>query len=256
MISALVYVDFEATGLRPSQAHIIQVGAVCEIGERRYTFEELSCPTVHVSDRICEITGLKRLDINRARGVREVLETFVAFLTSLPASSIILVAYNGQRYDFPLFYWNCVKYGLKYEDIVQKCNIIYLGDPLLWLRTTLKTERMVRTRSGRPSYKLGDVYECMYQRRFEDAHTALADATALLEITSDPQHVREGFMICPSAYLIPALSLVEGFTTQLQSKEKKSRTVSKVTMMREPSEVLRFLRGYSSNVRSDACHRD
>jgi DNA polymerase III epsilon subunit-like protein len=238
---AVVSLDFEATGLRTQNAHIIQIGACCDIDGKRFEFEELCCPTVPVSDKICSITGLAREDINKARSVREVIEAFVVFLQSLPAMNITLVAYNGHRYDFPLFYWNCSKYGLNYMNIIRRCNIVYLGDPLLWLKTSLKTEHMVRSRSGRPSYKLGDVYECMYHRRFQDAHTALADAAAVLDIINDPQHVKESFIVTPSEYIQEAARVTEGLTTKLKTKSKKS--VREPSMMCTPSKIVTFLRG-------------
>ena len=235
--ATLVSLDFEATGLRPDKSHIIQIGALCVIDGKSYEFEELCNPTVEVSDRICEITGLKHAEIRCARGVRDVLIRFMAFLRGLPTRNIVLIAYNGFRYDFPLLYSNCRKYGVQYEEFVTSCNIQSVGDPYLWVKRSLKTEHTIRNRYGRPSYKLGDVYECMFSRRFECAHTALADAKALLLIVTSPEHVLHPFETHAPLYIRPPLSI--GCPVLVKSAARKQIDIN---IPRNPSSILQFLR--------------
>ena len=231
-----VYVDFEATGRVPQLEHIIQIGATSRVGEKTYEFEELARPKKHVSDEICTITGLNRGDIEMASPVDAVLERFFQFLSGIPAESLTLVAYNGFAYDFPLLYHNCIKYGLSYSTMVTRCRILQHQDPLIWLRKQAKHACMLRTRSGRASFKLGDVYEAMFSERFDDAHTALADARAMARVCEEPEHVKGMFGEIPSGTLYTMFTTVfvcnmreaarTNATNTGRAKKKKTRSTA------------------------------
>jgi hypothetical protein len=65
-------------------------------------------------------------------------------------------------------------------------NVEFFNDPLRWAKDHLDAETLERNKYGRRSYKLGDVYRSTFGEDFECAHTALADARAMLRLMADP----------------------------------------------------------------------
>lgn len=91
----LVVFDFETTGLDSNQDQIIEIGAIRyrnwkEVGR----FESLVKPSVLISRRITEITGLTNKDLESAPSIIDVLPKFLDFF-----ESSLLLAHNA---DFDL----------------------------------------------------------------------------------------------------------------------------------------------------------
>lgn len=239
MSTIFVYVDFESTGLRVAQDDIIQVGATYTVDGTRVSFDELACPTVPLTDQICELTRLNRADVMAAAPLRDVLRAFSVFLLKVPGSARIgLVAYNGFKFDFPLLYHNCRRHRVSHPQSNSHGRVLAYYDPLLWIRGiapsdgppipgALPKSLLPRGRGGvRPSYKLSDVYRTMFGTDFKNSHTALADAMAMARICEDPVDTTTPFEAGVLHYQLETAAFQRAMT-QPAAKKKKKRAPGK-----------------------------
>jgi DNA polymerase III epsilon subunit-like protein len=122
-------------------------------------------PTMRWWVKLLNEKGFDICDIeleNVVRGfspVFEAVETFIEFC----GSGRRLISHNGSRFDDLILRAHLERFGLSLD--IQYC------DSLFMLRRVIKL----------PSYKLGNVYYSIFQKRFK-AHHALSDAKALRDI--------------------------------------------------------------------------
>lgn len=85
MADSYVALDLEMTGLKPREDRIIEIGAVKVInGEAEDSFSTLINPRMELPDRITEITGIRRQELENAPEIQEVLEPLSEFMEDLP----------------------------------------------------------------------------------------------------------------------------------------------------------------------------
>jgi hypothetical protein len=96
---------------------------------------------------------------------------------------MILVAYNGNIFDFPILYREMHRWGLTPSILLKKCNITYLLDPMMWAKYNIDQKSLtIFSEKNNRSFKLGHVHESLIGHKFENAHQALADTMGLRNI--------------------------------------------------------------------------
>lgn len=190
MTKTITAFDLETTGLDTQNDHIIQLGLV-KIDSK--TFKELGnkCwyikPTVDftISPEAEEKTGLTK---------EFILENGV-LLSSIwdEAREFIgdddILSYNGNHFDVPMLYYN-----------LQRSNLKFTFSGRMYY-DSLVIERK------RNSMKLGDVYKRYTGNELVDAHDALADVRALIEIFKHQTMNMEGIedpefnLVSPEGFL-------------------------------------------------------
>ncbi|MEW8546215.1 MAG: 3'-5' exonuclease [Candidatus Thiodiazotropha sp.] len=190
-----IYVDTETTKLG-YDAEITQLSAY--INDNK-TFNCYIMPQGFITEAASEITGLK---IKVSNGIRSMyhngqkvptvnlqdgLNNFLQWLDSLPLTQKILVAHNGNSFDFPIL----VKY-LENEGLLRKAETIIAGvcDSLPFIRRILP---------NRKSYKLENVFLDLLDSRF-DSHNAISDAKALADIFQKLHFQEEEFLKHSSSF--------------------------------------------------------
>ena len=188
----ILSIDLETTGLSRTD-DITQIAIICErwlqeeTGFKRIPLKQY-VTFVHtskiISTRISTLTHITNATVLHAPKMEIVLKeihTFVNETCSLEDVPRIMVAYNGVSFDVPMLV------SKTDEEWWKRLRISYLFDPLQYLRATCYDDtRLIRNTNGRPSFKLGDVHKAIYGSCIENAHNALYDADAVLNIMCDP----------------------------------------------------------------------
>ncbi|WP_416898648.1 MAG: PolC-type DNA polymerase III [Minwuia sp.] len=155
-----VCIDFETTGLKPSESRVIEIGAIRfnPSKELQTTFQTLVNPGVEVPKKITEITGITTAQIRRHDLPPEhAFEDLYRFIGDLP-----LIAYNAP-FDAKFLSAEWLRLGIRGNNEYQ--DILALARETLSLR----------------SYKLADVAKHLGVE-VEPDHRALSDAHAALLI--------------------------------------------------------------------------
>ena len=150
----LCFLDTEATGLSTTNDRVVQLGAVLvKDGAVHDTFDAMMNCGQPMSRGALRVTGLKQHVLNRAPSSRMVLQDFVHWLSR--SSNVVLVAYNGHRFDFPLLWKEFKRVGVKPPP--------HRGmlDPLVWAKKFVDQSRLARRSSGKCSFAQGDVYRAL-----------------------------------------------------------------------------------------------
>jgi DNA polymerase III epsilon subunit-like protein len=189
----LISIDCESTGLSVYNDQIVEFGAAIrkwntETGEVEVltSFSEYARPTVaRMSKKAAEITGISQESLQNEPVVQEVFNHFLAHINTVCDEQIprLLLSYNGFRYDIPLMTHELERckesYALTY---FRKLRIDYTIDMLPVCRASLDKTTLKRKATGTCSYKLGDVYSSVCKCPLENAHGALVDSVAVLDI--------------------------------------------------------------------------
>lgn len=151
----IVVLDFEATGLNPRTARIIEIGAVKLVGDTiADTFEEMVDPGQPLPQKITELTGITDGMLRDKQKASEVLPRLLEFI-----GDTAIAAHNA-AYDAPLLQQELKRIGLSLDTPVM--------DTLTYARKLLPDLK---------SYKLSAV--CKYFGvSLKNAHRAVHDATA------------------------------------------------------------------------------
>ena len=191
----LFSLDLEATGLSKIKDDIVEIGC-CVLLLTETSCVQLSeefsmyCkPTGAKMNRDASaVTGLTDLFLSDKPSFSAIMPKFLAFIQSVgdqyPTATRVLSAYNGNSYDFPLMVHQLQRYTDKGANhFFRIAKLAYFCDSLVVARASLDATRMKkRTKTGRCSYKLGDVYDSIFQKPIIGAHGALADCRAVCEI--------------------------------------------------------------------------
>lgn len=156
----VVVVDVETTGFRPTEATIIEIGAV-RLSGRRVTGEFFSLVSpgagVAVPETITELTGITDAMVSRAPGGADALAAFLAF-----ARGAVLVAHNAP-FDMGFLMSGCRAAGLDWPPTA-------VLDTAVLARLLLRDEQV-------PDCKLSTL-AAHFGTRTAPCHRALADAQA------------------------------------------------------------------------------
>ncbi len=156
----VVVVDVETTGFLPTEATIIEIGAV-RLSGRRVTGEFFSLvspgPGVTVPEAITELTGITDAMVGRAPRAADALAAFLAF-----ARGAVLVAHNAP-FDMGFLVSGCRAAGLDWPPAA-------VLDTAVLARLLLRDEQV-------PDCKLSTL-AAHFATRTAPCHRALADAQA------------------------------------------------------------------------------
>jgi DNA polymerase III epsilon subunit-like protein len=205
----LVSLDLESTGLSVYTEEVTQLGAsyervVIDVSgqvvsrQRLLHFVALVDPKREkLNPIVVRLTGLSRDMLRGQPRVGVVLQQFVAHTEQLrtPVDTVILLAYNGNAFDVPLLVAESMR-GVGLTEtlaLLAGLNVSYSVDMLPFARCHMTTANLDRTPTGRLSYKLGSVYQAACGVPLANAHDALVDCNAVLDILSSAQSVATAF---------------------------------------------------------------
>ena len=156
----LVILDIEATGDQINKDRIVEIGMVkLDVDGKETTFEKKINPEIPIPLSISEIHGIYDLDIKNCPTFKELAPEILSFIEGCD-----LGGFNSNKFDIPMLEEEFLRAGIdsKMEEkkLVDIQNIFH------------KMEK--RT--------LEAAYQFYCQKKLIDAHTALADAKATLEV--------------------------------------------------------------------------
>ena len=183
-----IYYDLETTGFKAEEDHITQIGACCPIpGQQTRTYTSYVSTDREIPEKVTQLTGItSELLFEKGLPLETVLEQFFAFIDDCRQETAsrfaALVSYNGQRFD-DVFLRVACRYGNRtLEERARRAGLLNLVDALPWCKRMLPSHRLVRNDFNRASYRLGDVYTCLFSGETFEAHRADADTLALARI--------------------------------------------------------------------------
>ena len=157
----LVFFDLESTGLNVSQDRIIQIAMIkINLNQTRENLEYLVNPQIPVRKEILNLTRIKQKDLNNAKTFREVAQEVKKFCAGCD-----FAGYNLKRFDIPLlleeFRRNDVEFTLDSTvGIIDIQTIFHKKEPR----------------------DLSAAYQFYCKKKMENAHSALGDTQATLDI--------------------------------------------------------------------------
>ena len=202
---SIVFVSFdlETTGFRATSDEILQIGACSStlIGlvdaSQGYlhqpAFDVLLAIQGTVPTMITELTGITSEMTASGRppveGIRMFLDYLRAQADSHTNSQLVLCSWNGKKFDVPFLKAACQRVGLTLEDEFARAGVYCHVDLLDFARKYIPPSRVPHPKQGGKSqYTLGNVHLCLTGKPIAQAHTATADARAVLNIL---RHIQE-----------------------------------------------------------------
>ncbi len=243
MQSILIGLDLEATDKKVMEAEITQIGLCFYLVGPGTLITELEGfqSFVHCKKKICEeasiVTGICDKDLIGAPCFNEVMDIatnhFVTVCEPYPTIDRTLVAFNGKKFDVPLLVYELYRNGKDPIAFLKNWKINKFFDPFHACKNVLDTTLLQKNARGQPSYKLECVYEALFKKPLENAHSALADANAMIHLVL--VHLRDPLV--DEKFLNNLLTLVRtikvkttttakvkmGNTLRLESQCKKAR---------------------------------
>lgn len=199
--SLRVCFDLETTGLSVDADQIVQLAAVSQ-QDSFQSFVKASRPINPVASKI---TGISDETIKDAPVFRVVHLQFKAWIRNLRAKSFRIVAHNGFRFDFPLWFTELKRAGFDVATEMKECRIE-------WFNDTFPIAQLVSV----PPFKLGILHERYVGTALTEAHEAKADCTGLqniIESTAFQFQTHENRSNCCWS--------VNGLITVLNNKQKE-----------------------------------
>ncbi len=194
----LIGIDLEATGKKKIDDQITQVGLSCELIDcenenklhiKLQQFQSLVQCDKKISEDASNITGIKDIDLKNAKKFIDVFDdvTYYIQTTCEQYKNVdrILVAYNGKGFDIPLLVNELRRHGKNPTDYLRQWKISFFFDPFIACKHVLDTTLLEKNKRGQPNYKLTCVYTALFKKPLIDAHTALADVNAMLELITE-----------------------------------------------------------------------
>lgn len=156
----LIIFDLETTGKNTNTDRIVQIGAI-KIQADSSVEEKvvLVNPMMSIPKEATEIHGISDEDVASAPEFRRIAKSFHIWL-----SGSDIGGYNSDNYDVPLLMQEFSRAGIVY-DVKDVCFI-----------DVLKIERVVN------SHRLEETYKRYTGKSLDEAHDALADARATLDV--------------------------------------------------------------------------
>ncbi len=184
--------DLESTGLNVFNARFVELGAaIWKFDTLSGTFEQIAtfvmrCRSpVPMELKSIQITGITQESVDsQPYTARDVLEKFAQFLNEHCIDQVprAPVGYNIEDFDLPMIICEAERCGLGAISYFQSLKLTCSVDLLPICRKSLETTKLDRKSDGCASYNLGSVYKSLLGKPLKDAHGALVDAIAALEV--------------------------------------------------------------------------
>jgi len=195
----LISFDLETTGLNKQKDRFVQLGVtIYECSplreEKKESFSLMSlggtkwnCRSeVRMHPESIKITGISQQAVDQetlsAADVLQLFRDFIRQKCSKENFKRILVAYNGKDFDLPILIYEAQRLPGGAEAYFRSLVLDALFDVLLAAREVLDATKLTRDAKGKCSYALGSVYQCLLQKPLDGAHSALADAEAVMDV--------------------------------------------------------------------------
>jgi DNA polymerase III epsilon subunit-like protein len=190
----IISFDLETTGLSTARDAITEfgmtlhtlkfdsLGKVIEFVDLP-SFQQYCCPRIPMCAEAAAVTGLTNEFLADKGCVSRIFPTLLAHLDEhlTPGVPRVLLAHNGKRYDLPLLAQECARV----TDVImffRSMKITLMVDSLNLCRAKLDTSNLIRNASGKPSYRLGDIYKSITKKALDGAHGAISDARAVVDV--------------------------------------------------------------------------
>jgi DNA polymerase-3 subunit epsilon len=156
----IIFFDLETTGVDVSTDRIVEIACIkIDVDGTKTEKHSLINPTIPIPKEASDIHGITDDKVQDKPKFIELSKSLYAFFYGCD-----IAGFNSDNFDIPLLVQE-----------FSRCNIVF-GD---WELNTVDVYRIEKLL--RPS-KLSDVYKRYTGKELEDAHTALADVNATLEI--------------------------------------------------------------------------
>lgn len=160
LTNALVVLDLEATGTWIAKDKIIELAMVKSFPDgNRETFYRKINPGIPIPPVITQLTGLKDADVQDAPVFKDVAADIIAFIGRSD-----LAGFNVERFDLPLLEREMTEAGIKFE----------------WQQLKIYDAQKIYHLNEKRD--LSAAYEFYCRKKLDNAHSALADTEATLEI--------------------------------------------------------------------------
>lgn len=117
-----IFFDLETTGISPRTDRIIEIGAYDPL-QNKY-FQSFVHPGQPIPKESTAINGITDEMVQDAPSIQHVAKDFLDFCSG----KVLLIAHNGNSFDFPFFHYELKRAGLSYPDHW------HCLDTLLWAR--------------------------------------------------------------------------------------------------------------------------
>lgn len=186
MTEFIVGFDTETTGLEVQNDYIVQL---CLIKFNSKTFETVDTRNWYIKPSgdfnidpgAQEVTGIsKEMILEKGVLLKDIWNDALKFIGDCD-----MLSYNGNHFDIPMLYHNLKREKLSFDFGSRKFYDSYAFE------------------KKRASLKLGDVYKRYYGKEFENAHDALYDVHATIEVFKKqleeiPDAINESDLTCIS----------------------------------------------------------
>jgi DNA polymerase-3 subunit epsilon len=176
--TGFVYFDLETTGLDVTNDRIVSVAASCCENK----FYSLVNPTIPIPRGASNVHKIYDEHVVVAPTWADVAPRLFEFVAKHGGPRPALVAYNGNRFDFPLLVAETKRAAVG-SDVKRHVESLYGCDAYVLAR-----ERLPKM----PSKSLANVYKHLFGETMAGQHTADGDVAALKRICSHPsvsQHI-------------------------------------------------------------------
>jgi DNA polymerase III epsilon subunit-like protein len=196
-MQSVISLDIESTGLSIYRDEMTQIAVALErfnpdtgdrTRKREHFFKSFVKATCKFDPEAVKITGISADTVKNAPPFMRVMDSLARHLDAvIPDGDIrVLVTHNGNCFDIPFLVsqmCRVTKSADKVNEYFRALRITYLVDTLPMSRGVVDPICLPRNARGTaPSHKLGDVHEGVVGHRFDNAHDALADCVAVLDI--------------------------------------------------------------------------
>lgn len=156
----IIFFDLETTGLDVSTARIVEIACIkIDVDGNRTEKHSIINPTIPIPKEASDVHGITDEKVQGKPKFIELSKSLYAFFYGCD-----IAGYNSDNYDIPIL-----------VEEFSRCNIVF-GDWNLNTIDVYKVEQLLRPN------KLSDVYKRYTGKDLKDAHSALSDVNATLEI--------------------------------------------------------------------------
>ncbi len=199
--------DVESTSKFPTEDHIISIGGVlCDFDARRKSSRLVPLHSFHtyvytnrkIDAGAQKIHHISQKDLAGAPTFPEAIAELTKFLqkwivhgpNGARRVQTFFMAHNGRKFDDVILYCNFVQHNMDFEGFLDDVACRGFVDSLPVIKGLFdKLEYRFKPKdpkTGRVSYALGNCYSFFCKKTLENAHDALADSQALVDVcTSD-----------------------------------------------------------------------